>query len=98
MGCASKTLINSRPGGAEVYIDNVRKGTTPHIYSDTAVLGTSKLLRLEKEGYRALNTRIRKDEFKVGPCIGGVLVMFPFIWVLGYPEQYEFELEKLPET
>jgi len=30
----------------------------------------------------------------VGPCIGGALVFFPFIWVLGYPDTYEFELYK----
>jgi hypothetical protein len=98
MGCASQTLIKSRPEGAEVYIDNIRKGTTPLVYSDTAVLGTAKAIQLKKEGYRTLDTVIRKDEFKVGPCIGGVLVLVPFLWVLGYPDQYEFELEKLPES
>jgi len=24
-------------------------------------------------------------------------VLVPLIWVLGYPDNYEFELEKLPE-
>jgi hypothetical protein len=98
MGCASQTLIKSRPEGAEVYIDNIRKGTTPLVYSDTAVLGTTKPIQLKKEGYRTLDTVIRKDQFKAGPCIGGVLVLVPFLWVLGYPDQYEFDLEKLPES
>jgi len=97
MGCASKTLIKSRPPGAEVYIDNVRKGVTPLHYSDTAIAGATKALKLKKEAYRNFEGVIRKSEFQVGPCIGGVLVLFPFIWILGYPEQYEFELEKLPE-
>jgi hypothetical protein len=40
---------------------------------------------------------LRKSEFQLGPCIGGLLVFFPFVWILGYPEAYEFELEKLTE-
>ncbi len=95
VGCSSSTLINSRPEGAAVYIDGVRMGLTPYKYSDMAPLGTSKSLRLEKPGYKPLNTVIRKDEFKVGPCIGGVLVFFPFIWLLGYPNMYELPLESI---
>ncbi len=95
VGCSSSTLINSRPEGAALYIDGVRVGLTPYKYSDTAPLGTSKAVRLEKQGYKPLNTTIRKDEFKVGPCIGGVLVLFPFIWLLGYPDMYEYPLESI---
>jgi hypothetical protein len=97
MGCASSTTIKSRPEGAEAFIDNVRIGVTPIQYSDTAIAGSTKQLRLKKEGYRSFDSVIRKSEFQVGPCIGGVFVLFPFIWILGYPEAYEFELEKLPE-
>jgi hypothetical protein len=97
-GCASSTVIRSRPEGASAYIDNVEKGTTPLEYSDTAIAGTVKPLRLVKEGYKPLDTVIRKDQFQVGPCIGGVLLLFPFIWILGYQDTYEFELvpEKAP--
>ncbi len=97
MGCASTTNIKSRPEGAETFVDNVRIGVTPIRYSDTAIAGTTKALKMKKEGYRPFETVLRKSEFQVGPCIGGVLVFFPFIWILGYPETYEFELEKLPE-
>ncbi len=92
-GCASSTIIRSRPDGAAVYIDNVQHGTTPLQYSDTAIAGTTKAIRLKKDGYKPLNTLIRKDKFEIGPCIGGVLVLFPFIWILGYQDIYEFELE-----
>ena len=98
MGCASTTNIKSRPEGAEVFVDNVRIGVTPIQYSDTAIAGSTKALRLKKEGYRPFETVLRKSEFQVGPCIGGALVLVPLIWVLGYPETYEFELEQLPET
>lgn len=97
VGCASKTVIKSRPDGAEVYIDNIRKGVTPLQYSDTAIAGSTKRLVLKKEGYKNFDTVMRKSEFQAGPCLGGVLVLFPFVWILGYPDEYEFELEKLKE-
>ena len=96
-GCASTTNIKSRPEGAAVFVDNVRIGETPIQYSDTAIAGSSKALTLKKEGYRQFDTVIRKSEFQWGPCIGGSLVLVPLIWIYGYPENYEFELEKLPE-
>ncbi len=93
VGCASSTMIKSRPDGAEVYIDNIKKGVTPLKYEDTAIAGTAKPLRLKKVGYENLDTVIRKSEFEWGPCIGGALVLFPFVWILGYPPEYEFELQ-----
>jgi hypothetical protein len=93
VGCSSSTVIRSRPLGATVYIDNIRIGKTPVEYSDTAIAGTVKNIRLTKDGYMPLETVLRKDEFQVGPCIGGVLILFPFVWILGYHNYYEFELE-----
>lgn len=87
-GCSSTTLISSRPAGAIVYLEGVRKGPTPVRYSDSAPLGAVKQVRLEKEGYRPLSTVIRKDELQVGPLIGGILVLVPFVWLMGYPPQY----------
>jgi hypothetical protein len=90
--CVSSTNIKTRPDGANVFIDNIKVGVTPMRYSDTAIAGTAKALKLEKEGYESFETVIRKSEFEWGPCIGGIFVLFPFIWILGYPETYEFEL------
>lgn len=95
VGCSSATLITSQPEGASVYLDGVRMGVTPYRYSDTAPLGATKQLRLEYPGYKPTTSVIRKDEFKVGPCIGGVLFLFPFIWLMGYPDAYGFQLEKI---
>ena len=93
-GCASTTVIRSKPEGAIAYLDNIRLGPTPQKYSDTAILGSTRQLRLEKAGYLPLNTVIRKDEFKIGPCIGGICLMpIFFLWVEGYPSVYEFALE-----
>ncbi len=57
-GCASKTLIKSRPDGAEVYIDNVKQGKTPLNYEDTAIAGSTKQLKLRLEGYEDFATVI----------------------------------------
>ncbi|MEN6373711.1 MAG: PEGA domain-containing protein [Smithella sp.] len=97
VGCTSNTIIKSRPDGANVYVDNVKVGVTPLNYSDTAIAGTTKALKLKKDGYTPLETVIRKSEFQIGPCIGGLFVLFPFVWILGYPESYEFELEGIME-
>ncbi len=91
--CASYTVIRSRPEGATVYIEDINQGKTPVIYSDTAIAGTVKQVVLKKDGYKPLNTVIRKDQFQVGPCICGVFFLFPFIWILGYPDNYQFDLE-----
>jgi hypothetical protein len=98
VGCASTTNIKSRPDGADVFVDNVKVGSTPLNYSDTAIAGSTKALKLKKEGYATFETVIRKSEFQIGPCIGGLFVLFPFVWILGYPEAYEFELEKMQMT
>lgn len=95
MGCSSTTMIRSRPLGASVYIENIRIGQTPIKHTDSAPLGTAKSIRLEKDGYKPFNTMIRKDNFKVGPFIGGLFVLVPWLWVLGYPNTYEFQLEEL---
>ena len=94
MGCASTTTIKSRPDGATVYVDNVKIGTTPMQHSDTDIAGSTRSLKLTKEGYKPLETTIRKNELQWGPLIGGLLVFIPFIWILGYPGTYDFELEK----
>jgi len=95
-GCASSTLINTVPGGAKVYIDGQLLGDSPVSHSDTAVSGATKAVLLKKEGYKDKTTLIRKEEAKVGPIIGGLFFLFPFIWTLGYPDSYTFELE--PES
>ena len=92
-GCASSTLIKTVPEGANVNIDGSLIGTSPVSYSDTAVSGTTKTVLLKKDGYKDKTGIIRKEEAKVGPIIGGIFFLFPFIWTLGYPDAYTYELE-----
>lgn len=96
-GCASMTIIHSEPEGAKVYADGELKGTTPLSYSDTKIVGSTTHLRLVKDGYQETSVALqRNEEFSVGACIGGVLVLVPFLWIMNYKPEHRYELTPLP--
>ncbi len=91
--CASTTVINSNPSGAKLYIDSEPVGTTPYTYSDTKIVGSSTPLRLVMEGYEDFNTVLkRNEEANVGAIVGGIFLLFPFLWVMDYKSQHTYEL------
>jgi len=94
-GCASTTLIKSNPPGAKLQIDGQSVGETPYFYTDKAAAGTVKTVTLKKEGYKDSNGFIRREELSVSALIGGIFLIVPFVWILEYPSQYNFEMEKL---
>jgi len=92
-GCASTTIIRSQPPGAKVYIDGESVGQTPYVMSDQKIVGSSTHVKLVLDGYEPFNAVIQRNEqFEVGPCIGGVLVLFPFLWIMGYKPEHNYEL------
>jgi hypothetical protein len=93
-GCASATIIKSNPSGAKLYLDGQLKGETPYTYADRAAAGTMRTVTLKKEGYKDFIGHIKREQLSVGALIGGILILIPFIWVLEYPSQYTFEMEK----
>jgi hypothetical protein len=94
VGCASTTTFKSEPIGADVYIDNVKICKTPCQYSDTAIMGSSKPVKVVMEGYKPLETTIRKEKAQVGPILGTFLTPLSFIWILGYQDEYNYILDK----
>jgi hypothetical protein len=96
-GCASTTLIKSNPPGAKLSLDGKVIVETPHFYTDKAVAGTMKTFTLKKEGYKDFNGYIKREKLSVPILIGGILLIVPLVWVLEYPTQYNFEMEKLHE-
>ena len=94
-GCASTTLIKSDPPGAKLYLDGQPQGDTPYLYSDQAVAGTVRTVTLRKEGYKEFTGTIRREKLFVPALISGIFLLIPFIWILEYPPQYHFEIEKL---
>ena len=94
LGCSSTVKIQSLPGEAKVYIDGQYKGVTPYTQTDTKPFFLPGQLKLTKDGYRDLTVDLKKDKFSTANCIGGVLVMVPFLWVLEYEPEKTYELEK----
>ncbi len=94
-GCASSTLIKSNPTGAKLYLDGQLKGETPYTYSDRAAAGTLRTVTLKKEEYKDFNGTIKREQLSVGALIGGIFLLIPLIWILEYPPQYNFEMEKI---
>ena len=96
--CASTTLIQSIPEEASLYIDDQPVGNTPYSYSDTKIVGSATAIRLEKEGYEPFYTTLYRDEeVDVGAVVGGILFMFPFLWIMGYKSTHTYELTPFTE-
>lgn len=95
-GCVSTTLIRSAPTGAKVYLDGEPVGKTPYSMSDTKIVGSSTHVKLVLEGYEQFDANIQRNEvFDAGACLGGVLVLFPFLWIQGYKPEHNYELSPL---
>jgi hypothetical protein len=95
LGCASTTLIKSNPSGAKLQVDGQRVGETPYFYTDKAAAGTVKTVTLKKEGYKDFNGSIKREKLSVPALIGGIFLIVPFVWIMEYSSQYNFEMEKL---
>lgn len=93
-GCSSSTMLRSNPTGATVFVDGERLGQTPVQFSSTAIVGTSHQVRLELPGYQTTNAQFsRNGDANIGAIIGGIFVLFPFLWTLDYRNSYTFELQ-----
>jgi hypothetical protein len=94
--CASTTMIQSQPPGAKLFLNGEPVGVTPYAMTDTKIVGSTTMVRLEAPGYEPTNGVIaRNEEFDVGACIGGVFILFPFLWIMGYKPIHPFELRPL---
>lgn len=99
VGCASTTLIKSSPSGATVYVDEQEVGTTPHRYTDEDIIFTEHRIKLEKEGYKDLNTIITRDEeLDTMAAIGGLFFWPCWLWALKYHPVHEYTLKPLHDS
>ncbi len=91
--CSSATLIRSEPGGADVFLDGERMGKTPYMHKDTKIVGSKTLVELRLEGYEPFHTSFaRNEEADVGAIIGGIFLLFPFLWTMRYKDSRTYEL------
>ena len=94
LGC-STTILKSKPSEAKLYLNREFKGVTPYTHSDMALAGTTKEVKLEKEGYKDFTGSIKRNRPSVLPIIGGFIFILPFLWATEYPPEYTFEMDKL---
>ena len=95
-GCASATLFQTTPPGAKLYMNEELVGNTPFTYSDTKIVGTTTIVKIKAEGYEDFNYVLkRNEEANIGAIIGGVFLLFPFLWVMDYKPMHNFELVPL---
>lgn len=91
--CSSTTLIQSRPSGANLYLNDEFVGTTPYTHTDTKIVGSTTIVLLEKEGFEPFHTSFsRNEEADAGAIIGGILFLFPFLWTMKYKPSRIYEL------
>ncbi|MDY6934925.1 MAG: PEGA domain-containing protein [Spirochaetota bacterium] len=96
--CSSTTIIKSIPAGAKVYILDEYKGTTPYVHTDQKIVGSKIPIKLKLDGYKDFHTVLIKDEkFQFGACCGGIIFLFPFIWIMGYNPEHTYELEEFSQ-
>jgi hypothetical protein len=94
LGC-STTIIKSKPSEAKLYLNREFKGLTPYTHSDMDLAGTTKEVKLEKEGFKDFTGYIKRSRPSVLPIIGGFIFIVPFLWATEYPPEYTFQMEKL---
>jgi hypothetical protein len=95
-GCVSSTVIRSQPSGAKLYLDGESVGKTPYTMSDTKIVGSGTRVKLVAEGFEPFEAILYRNEvFDAGACLGGVLVLFPFLWIQGYKPDHNYELTPL---
>jgi hypothetical protein len=86
-------MIQSSPNEAKLYLNGEPVGTTPYTHRDTKIVGSTTTVRLTKEGYKDFTTSFsRNEEVDVGAIIGGLFLLFPFLWTMKYKPTHNYEL------
>jgi len=94
--CASSTMIQSTPVGADVYLNGEHAGTTPYKHRDMKIVGSTTDVRIEKEGFETLQTSFSRDEkADIGAIIAGVFFLFPFLWTMRYKPVHSYEMKAI---
>jgi hypothetical protein len=91
--CASQTVLRTNVPGAKVFIDGSYVGTTPYTLRDTKIVGSSTAIRFESPGFAPMTVQLtRNEKLDVLACIGGVFLLVPFLWIMGYHAEHTYEL------
>ncbi|MBT8316045.1 MAG: PEGA domain-containing protein [Lutibacter sp.] len=94
--CASMTIIDSIPSNSKLYVNGEMVGNTPYKHKDSKIVGSTNIIRIEKEGYKIYKATFSKDEeIDVGAMIGGFFLLVPFLWVMKYKNGHLYELKRI---
>lgn len=97
--CASTTVIQSQPSGAKLYLNGEPVGTTPYTHRDSKIVGSTTVVKLEKEGFAPLVTSFTKDEeVDINAVVGGVFFLVPFLWTMKYKPSHTYELTAISDN
>jgi len=97
--CASTTLINSSPSGADLYINEEAVGVTPYSMTDTKIIGSCSSIRIEKEGYQDFYSTIcRTEEVDGGAIVGGFFFWPAWLWAMKYKSSHFYKLTPKSEN
>jgi hypothetical protein len=100
ISCTSTTMIESIPSGAKIYIDGKLAGTTPYTHTDDKIIGSSTLVKLEKEGYETYYTQFNRiEEPDAGPIVCGLLFTpVWWLWAMKYKPVHTYQLQPINEN
>jgi len=91
--CASTTVLQSTPPGAQVKINGLPVGVTPYSLTDQKIVFATTPIRLEAAGYQPLDVTLqRSEEVEIGALIAGFFVLIPWLWVLKYSPAHAYTL------
>jgi hypothetical protein len=93
-GCTSMTTIQTIPPGAKVYLNDELGGESPVTMSDSKIIGSTTMVRIEKPGYKTLVTQIqRTEEIDAAPVVCGLLFTpVWWLWAMKYKPFHVYEL------
>lgn len=93
-GCVSSSRVTfyTEEDGANVYIDGELIGQTPVTVELSNAVWEDPDILLKKDGYRDLNTELRREVKGANVAFGLLLNTFAWLWVYGPKEQQHFIL------
>ena len=95
--CSSTTLIKSSDPATKIYVDGEFKGTGTVTHTDQKIVGSATHVKFKKDGCAEQSYVFsRNEEFDTGACIGGVFLLFPFLWIQKYKPEHSYEYECSP--
>ncbi len=97
-GCLSQTLIDSKPTGAKVLIDDEIAGETPLVFQDRPTIWTSHQIQVDADGYHPITAQIRPYKWNGTRAVtaSALTLGTGLIWAVDYRPSYLFILPPYP--